>query len=360
MNVLLLCRTEIFALNVLRCLADSKVKSCVFGHGKMWSVSLSKHCREYVQCYFTDFRNPGAGLIEKINTYCETRKIDFVIPTDYETAYLLAKIKRHLKRCTKPFPVSEPDVLEMLDDKWEFAKLLAANDLPFPKTFLVETFEQLEKIDLPFPRIVKPFRVRRVWSGGIGASYLKKNQAEYLASGRDKGSCPLLVQEFIPGIDIDLSILAHEGKIVSWTIQKWIKNDTLQFMSSKEILDLGRKVVAAVNYDGVAHFDLRIDERDGSVKFLECNPRFWGTLRASMWNGVNFVGDGLMVGQGKISMRQNVSKDITYVLPATILSKLLRGKLSEIRNIPDASKQDLKQIISDPLSCLCSVMRQIL
>ena len=98
-------------------------------------------------------------------------------------------------------------------------------------------------------------------------------------------------------------------------MQKYINPYTIQFFTSEKLLDLGRRIVAATNYEGVACFDLRIDERDNSMKFIECNPRFWNSLRASWRNGVNFVELGIMLAEGKEIPAENVSKNILYFVP---------------------------------------------
>ena len=43
-----------------------------------------------------------------------------------------------------------------------------------------------------------------------------------------------------------------------------------------------------LNYSGVAHVDLRFDQNDGEFKVIEVNTRFWGSLDASLFAGVNF------------------------------------------------------------------------
>src|SRR3989304_3891130 len=89
---------------------------------------------------------------------------------------------------------------------------------------------------------------------------------------------PLILQEFIPGKDIDLSVLAVGGRVVASAVQQWPDSGMLEFCEHPEVEELGRKVVSLFNYDGVAHFDMRIDERTGRVLVLECNPRFWYTM----------------------------------------------------------------------------------
>lgn len=352
MKILILCKKDLFALNMVRCLSDQKVECHIFGQGRMWMTALSKYCAGYVDCDFGTLQAPNDAVIDKINGYCLKKKISIVVAGDYDTNYIFSMIKRRLASEVLAFPSSGFETLEILNNKWKFAQLLESLKLPYPRTVLVENLAQLSAVDMEFPRFVKPFRSE----GGDFLKYIKHDEKDYLASGQLPSNFPLLVQESIPGKDIDFSVLAHRGKIVAWSMQKWIDPDTLQFFASKELLDLGKRIVAATNYEGVAHFDLRVDERDNSMKFIECNPRFWNSLRASRRNGVNFIALGLRLAQGKEIPEENISKNIQYVLPGRVFSQLKRGKISILKSMPQATKEDIKQIILDPLSFVCALV----
>jgi len=43
-----------------------------------------------------------------------------------------------------------------------------------------------------------------------------------------------------------------------------------------------------MKWSGVGMVEFRIDERDGSLKLMEVNPRFWGSLQLSILSGVDF------------------------------------------------------------------------
>lgn len=350
MRVLILSKKELFALNVMRCLSDVKAECHVFGHGMMWAVILSKYCRRYSKCDFEVFQAVPDLAIDKIRTYCSKHKISFIIAADYDTSQFLSRIRSQLGHEVFVFPGVSSETLETLNNKWKFAQLLEKNDLPHPRTILVENAEQLSQVVIEFPRIVKPLKCE----GGLLSEYVKKNAEEYLANGSLLSNFPMLVQEFIPGEDVCFSILAHRGKIVAWTMQRWINSYTSQFFTSRELFDLGQRVVAVTNYEGVAHFDLRIDARDNSIKFIECNPRFWNSLRASKWNGVNFVVLGIMLAEGR-EIPENTSNNIRYVLPARVFSELKMGKILSLKNIPYSTRNDLKQMFGDPLSLICSM-----
>jgi biotin carboxylase len=139
--------------------------------------------------------------------------------------------------------------------------------------------------------------------GGVGVRRVdsRSQLSSVLGPYAETFGWPILAQEFIPGSDIDLSVLADRGRIVAWTVQRAHSNrlGDLEFLQHPRILEIGASLVGATGYHGVAHFDLRIDARTNEPVFLEANPRFWGSLRHSLWSGVNFPALGIALAQGK-------------------------------------------------------------
>lgn len=117
-------------------------------------------------------------------------------------------------------------------------------------------------------------------------------------------------------------------------------------------------MVAASGFHGVAHFDMRQDERDGSVKILECNPRFWATLRESMWNGTNFIECCVRMAEGQPHRQPKINRCLTYAFPAKVLAAFLKGDFSAPRRLSLASWRDAWQTFSDPLTFAYQVKRK--
>ena len=357
MRVLILFEQKWHVLSIMRCLADVGVKCHAFGVGKCWDIQLSKYCHGYMGCPQKSYWRCSPEFIQKINEYCFKQKIDCLVPGDYASTLFLSKVRDRLNPEVKFVAVANTETLEILNHKWKFSQLLKTHNIPQPQTFLVENVEQLKSIPLSLPCAVKPLVGGGRWTGGrFPGSYIKKNQDEYLASAQQ--GFPLLVQEFISGSDVGLNIFAEQGRILAWTMQEFVGNERLRFFQSSQLLELGERIVSAVNFQGLANIDLRLDQRDGKYKVIECNPRFWGSLRASKWTGVNFPVLAVNAALGKDVSGQIRHKDIEYVFPSRVLAKLFRGNVSALRGLPEATRRDLGQIISDPLSCLYSVFER--
>lgn len=149
--------------------------------------------------------------------------------------------------------------------------------------------EVISKIS--FPIIVKP----RVGWGGKGIEIFENNdQFEEWYSGFDH-KIDLIVQDYIKGYDIDCSLLGKQGEILAYTIQRSIKYSAdypwpygLEFKNQEEILAIVEDLVKKFNWSGIVHIDLRYDEVEKRAKLIEMNPRFWASVTASIFAGVNF------------------------------------------------------------------------
>ena len=356
MNVLILTATTDFTMKVLISLPPPEFTCHVMGAGNLIGIRFSRYCKKYISCRHDDFFHATCAMSEKINAYCHQNKIDIILPADLEGIFLLSKIKNKLSPLVRLFPTAETEQLKILNNKWSFSQFLDKHRIPQPRTMLLSSMESLKTVPIKFPVIVKPPAL----GNSIGVKKLDALDALYqhISQKHAYNKPPLLLQEYIPGKDVDLNVLAENGHLVAWSIQEWITDSSIRFIENKDIEVIGRNIISALKYTGIAHFDMRIDERDGSVKVIECNPRFWGTLRASVWNGTNFVHAGILMAQGKKNpSREN--RKISYMVPVGLLTTLFTGKLSIIKKVPFGTRRDLWTLLADPLSCLYLLFKMI-
>ena len=200
------------------------------------------------------------------------------------------------------FPMCEPDLFEELYDKWRFAKLLEKLSLPHPPTELIRDFQDVGRSKISLPILIKPTQ-------GENGDEIEKitTDAELRRAAAARANSPIggsIIQSFVAGSDIDISLLADHGRVVAWTIQQRARNGVMRFINRTDILELGQDLVRKTNYHGVIHLDLRVDQRNGKAFFVDANPRFWGSLKYSVWSGVNFLELGLRMMEGKDLSRQ--------------------------------------------------------
>lgn len=341
MNVLVLATDGFLTLSLLKCLRVVKARVWVMGVGPSPVLRASRGCSRYIACRPDDFA-PTAEAAARLDAFCAAHAIHIVLPSGITSVLFLAAVKSQLAACPT-FPLSTPDVIARLHDKWRFSQFLDAHSLPQPRTRLLKTPEDAAKLDLTFPVVVKPLDL----DGSRGVRTVQTRD-ELL---REAGRLPLLAQEFAPGADVCLSVLAQGGDVRAWTIQKYAADKSgAQFVADKRILKIGQTIMAALWFDGVANFDLRADNRDGSVRVIECNPRFWASLPLSLCGGVNFADLGIRQALGQ-TLPPAAPPEASYLSPATLLRELLRGRLTP-GQVSGASRRGLGLMVSDPLPYL--------
>lgn len=298
MNILVIGNNDVFSRWVTVALSAAGNRVSVMSPGGQRLTPLSRHCRTHIPCGPQVLRRPDLSIVRRIEDGCRRTRADWIVPSDLPATLLAA---RHLRDLTaaRVFPVSRPELVEQFNDKWEFHRLLRSLELPSPETRLLESLPEAGRATLPFPVMIKPLRQE----GGVGVRRVE-DRASLLAILEAHGArhgWPLLAQEFLPGSDIDLSVLADRGRIVAWTIQRRTPKPegSLEFLHHARVLEIGTRLIRATGYHGVVHFDMRIDERRGEPFMIEANPRFWGSLRHSVWMGVNFPALGIAMAQGE-------------------------------------------------------------
>jgi predicted ATP-grasp superfamily ATP-dependent carboligase len=344
MTILVLCSNPDLGLGVIRCLGMARHQVYAMGVEAWPLYRLSRHCRRYTALNGNGLHAPPDYLARKINEHCRKHGIEIVIPSDIPAALALNDMQQQLQ--VRLFPVTSSDTLNRLHDKWTFAQFMSEFNLPHPQTRLVNEEKDVDMIDLPAPWIVKP----RLGEGGIGV--MRVESAQRLKEIVRADPRPRLAQEFLPGRDIDLSFLADRGRIVAWTIQATDGPPSRRvFLDEPRVLEIGREMAAACAYHGAAHVDMRFDDRDGTIKVLECNPRFWNTLTHSLCVGVNFPDLGLSIARGEViaesSQRRDAVCSMFHVTPWRLLISVLSARPPS--ELGAEAEEMWQQIGSDPV-----------
>jgi predicted ATP-grasp superfamily ATP-dependent carboligase len=213
---------------------------------------------------------------------------DVVVPVDERAIEVLA---RSPDRPPRPavFPIPTLEQLDVARDKWRFHQRCIELGVPVPATVRIDSPRELADASFDRPRFVKPAR----GSNSEGARRLdtRADAASYASQAK---SWPVLLQDFVPGEDVDVSVLCDRGELVAWTCQRAGGDvHARRVQPEPAALDAARAVVKALGWHGLAHFDMRQSARDGSIVVFELNPRFWLSLMFSTWAGVNFADLGV-------------------------------------------------------------------
>jgi len=230
------------------------------------------------------------GEIRKIRA---AENVEVIVACSDTGIRFLAQHRAELVELAAVMGTSGAESLAIARDKARFAEYLATTDLPSPTTAVIRDgcFDRNQLP--PFPALLKPaFGI-----AGSGIRYLDSlSRLEALAAVPGFSETPWIVQSFIPGTDIDVSVLCRDGRILAHTVQvafapnaeTFTPNYSIRMVHDDPALQVARELVRALEWTGLAHIDLRRDARDGRVFILELNGRFWASAYGSLAAGLNF------------------------------------------------------------------------
>ncbi|WP_081619710.1 ATP-grasp domain-containing protein [Thioalkalivibrio sp. ALE12] len=352
-SVVLLSGGPPISLKVLYCLKRMGVSTDVIDIGRPSAVRHSRYRRRYVRIPKPDLRDDASVrvFVNSLNDHLTRYAIQGVVPGDIASTSLLHVVRQQLHGVVV-FPTSDAQTLDLLDDKWRFQRFLEDEGLPVPKGVLLENLDKWpeELRSMRFPLIVKTLFGE---SGhGVATVHDLGDLERYLRSGSKYSRMPLLLQEYASGVDADISILAVEGEIKCHVVQSRRDGCALEFVSNECALGVVDRIVQRLKFSGVANFDLRIEDETGGVTVIECNPRFWYTLQASLWRGLNFAQAGLRCAQGEDVNNPNLVGG-RYYLHGCLIKEIL-WKPQKWGTIEGYNMRGLFQALSDPMPFLRS------
>ena len=278
---------EMFAYRTAVCLADDGFGVVVATPKRSSSLRFSRYVSGTTRLSMDRCGPDHESVAIALAGAVEKHRADVVFPADLVALSACRAAAAHLSVPIVATP--SPEVVDVCHDKGRFAQLLDRIGCPQPaQPVVIGSLDEINVITFDRPMIAKPVD----GDGGIGVARVDSADElrRHLNSRLPGTGLPLLVQEFIPGSDIDCSFYAEGGLLLTWAVQtrESLADPLIDFVIDDRVVELCKVVVSALGYEGLGHADLRIDERDGSVRFIELNPRVWGSVHYANFLGANF------------------------------------------------------------------------
>ena len=222
-------------------------------------------------------------------------------------------------------PYIDFDLLDEITQKENFYRICEEIGIPYPKTVYLDCADPDAEFDdggMAYPLIAKPSNSAAYHYADIPNKkkvFLVQDREELEAIFGDlKRSCydrSLIVQEFIPGDDTQIRILSAYtdsdanpvfmcgGRVVLEDHSPTAIGNPAVIIPERNqrVLEDAARFMKHVGYHGMANFDVKFDERDGSYRFFEINTRPGRSSFFAWQAGVNFakvqVDDVLMGAQ---------------------------------------------------------------
>lgn len=215
-------------------------------------------------------------------------------------------------------------------DKFETVRAARELGMETPLTWMPTSEEELAGIASgeAFPLVIKP----RHSSGSRGIRFVHDAQAlvsayrEAAASG-----LPPMIQQYIPpGERLDAAVLLDaEGRLAASFVQREVRHypadigpSTVQeSIAMPELAEQAETLLRKLSWRGIAEVEWMRDPRDGRLKLMEINPRYWNSLHLAIQSGVDFP-----YLHYRLSLGERVTPVTTYRI-GQVTRNLLPGDL---------------------------------
>ena len=287
-------------LPVLRSLAKKGVETGVAATDRRAMSFFSKYCKK--KFLYHSPRENLSLFLKTIKRIVETSNFDILFPIGEWT---IIPISEHQKEITShvKLPFGSYEVVKKTFDKLLTLKLALDEGIPCPKTFFVDSLESL--IDIS-KRVSYPQVIKSRWSWVWNQERALFSRPRYVSSPQELVSVykdmhkkfPFpVIQEYIPGTAYHIgAICSHSQLRVACCIKEHrtipVAGGYATFRETVKLdykmKEFAERLLRALNWNGVAEVEFKLDSRDSIPKFMEINGRFWGSLELAIEAGIDF------------------------------------------------------------------------
>lgn len=209
------------------------------------------------------------------------------------------------------------DAYERASDKAHLLEVAAQCGIATPRQWVLEGVNQLDDLlqavtSQRLPVVVKPSRsVVEGIGGAIKAGVVFVDEPRHLRrtlEGYDPQSFPLLVQERIVGDGVGVFLLRHHGETILQFGHRRLREKPPaggvstyreSMIPPPELTQRCEQLLAALDYDGPAMVEFKLDQHSGRFVLMEINARLWGSLQLAIDAGVDFPSTMVAVSLGR-------------------------------------------------------------
>jgi predicted ATP-grasp superfamily ATP-dependent carboligase len=216
----------------------------------------------------------------------------YVLIPCFEETRLIA---RHADRLSRHITVAAPQLtaIQAVDPKDHLMRTARGLNVRIPAACTAAEWRAgAQQRPSAFPMMVKPPR----GVGGRGVHRIDDLAALEAALARAEAAGEgLLIQDFVPGQDYCLTVLAHNGDLVATAAYRNLSQFPRaagagvlrETVSEAPFVATAASLFGPLAWSGVAEVDFRWDGT-GAPCLIEVNPRFWAGLFHSVETGVDF------------------------------------------------------------------------
>jgi predicted ATP-grasp superfamily ATP-dependent carboligase len=266
--------------------------------------------------HFAPYCSPNSspeGFVRDVAGIIERHRIDVLLPMTEITTLLLTQ-HRELLPANVRLPFPDAATVAAVADKSQVLQEAQRIGVPIPRTMVVESAQDARsKADrIEYPAVFKPARSRN-WNGqqwvSSGTGYAADAETLFARlDGLNPAVFPVLVQERIVGPGSGVFVCCDGDDVLATFAHRRIREKPpsggVSVLCESALVDPLAKTHAvalleAMRWRGVAMVEFKQNSADGSLRLMEINGRFWGSLQLAIDAGVDFPALAVDVALGR-------------------------------------------------------------
>jgi len=295
----------------------------------------SRFCEGRVQ--YPRPADQGEAFQSKVRNEMQSGNYRVLIPMTDITTILVAQIRKELEAFVR-VPISTEEQIGRVRDKRQVLLEARKIGIGCPETFMLGDDQDLREISLklPYPVVIKP-RLSWIRRNGewLSTSVEYACDAEDLKRKYQQAHSLVpdpLVQEHVRGEGRGVFLLVWNGELKAAFSHRRLREKPPwggvsvyreSIPLDREMVDKSYQLLQAFGWQGPAMVEYKVDNRDGQLKLMEVNGRFWGSLQLALDSGMNFP-----LLYYRLAMGENPASQFTYRAGAR--SRWLLGDLDQL------------------------------
>jgi predicted ATP-grasp superfamily ATP-dependent carboligase len=271
------------------------------------AAGVSRYAYRALRC---PLPTDSPSFVAWLDSVIAEHSIDQIIPVGALACELLSTYRKRWLPGTSVV-IAAPEQMAIALDKLAVARVAQRIGVLTPRTRQPRAIQELDDAgsEVGYPLVIKA-----ALEGPTGVAYvsapeqLRPTYEAYLQRYRWKSEAlPFLQQRIIgPGFGVFATyqngrcrrVLAHR-RIREFPISGGAST-CAELYDDPALLELGRRLLDALAWHGVAMVEFKLDAAQQAYYLLEVNPKFWGSLDLALAAGADFPGDLVTIGDGRI------------------------------------------------------------
>ena len=239
-----------------------------------------------------------AGFVEQLSNFIRQCGHDMVIPTDDQALVALTEHYHDLKDLTY-IACPRPEITGLVLNKASTLEVARRCGLPIPNSKVISDSSQLFDLrsSFPFPWVLKPAakEVRVEERKSYTLATAEEVAAKFPIA--QEFTPPMLLQEYCTGSGVGVEMLMHEGNAIAIFQHQRLKEfpytggvsvTAIAEPPNSALVEKSLALLRALQWEGAAMVEFKVNPRDGRAVLMEVNGRYWGTIALPISAGINF------------------------------------------------------------------------